>query len=100
MSDSAMIFWVISLYLLGAVVTFLYKHGFFIKDLFDVWEYGNCQGRIARRHKLNQNVQFITKDELRHKIYWYTFSFRYWRNFEVNKNLNKNCNWFEIPNES
>ena len=33
---------------------------FWVCDVsFSLWEYGTCNGRYARRHKVNKNVQFI-----------------------------------------
>ena len=51
---------------------------------FSLWEYGNCNDRPARRHKINKNVQFVLwkAGEQGHKEdYWHNFDSSWWGGF-------------------
>ncbi len=54
---------------------------------FDVWEYGICKERNARRHKKKKNVQFVLwkAGEQGHKEdYWINFDSYWWNEFKIN----------------
>lgn len=51
----------------------------------DVWEYGSCRGKQARRHRIKGNVQFIIckAGEHGHEIdQWIDFDKSWWPVFE------------------
>ncbi len=51
----------------------------------DEWEYGMCNGRKARRHRDNGNVQFIlwNAGEYGHKEdFWHDLHTSWWPNFK------------------
>ena len=52
---------------------------------FSVWEYGTVQGRIARRHKIKKNVQFIlwyAGTQGHEKYFWHNFHPSWYEQFE------------------
>ena len=52
---------------------------------FSVWEYGTVQGRIARRHKIKKNVQFIlwyAGTQGHEKDFWHNFHPSWYDQFE------------------
>ena len=52
---------------------------------FSVWEYGTCKGRIARRHKIKKNVQFIlwyAGTQGHEKDFWHNFDPSWYELFE------------------
>lgn len=58
--------------------------GFFCKAEVSLWEYGTCNDRPARRHRVNKNVQFVLwkAGEQGHKEdYWHNFDSSWWSGF-------------------
>lgn len=62
---------------------------FIIKPLLktnnDIWIYGTCHKKLARKHKINKNVQFILwkAGEQGHKQdFWIDFDNSWWYLFE------------------
>jgi hypothetical protein len=60
--------------------------GFFAKPNVSIslWEYGTCNGTLARRHKIKKNVQMKLwkAGEQGHKEdYWHNFDSSWWDGF-------------------
>jgi len=54
----------------------------------DAWEMGTCNGRPARRHRANGNVQFVLwkAGEQGHEAdFWHDFDRSWWIMFEPTK---------------
>lgn len=52
---------------------------------FCVWEYGTCANKLARKHKLKGNVQFIlwkAGEQGHKKDYWHNFDPSWWVQFK------------------
>lgn len=68
--------------------------GIFRKKNKDVWEYGTCRNRKARRHKTKGNVQFVlweAGEQHYTEDYWHNFDSSWWTEFKPTANLtNKN----------
>jgi hypothetical protein len=50
-----------------------------------VWVYGSCNGRIARKHKIKGNVQFIlwyAGTQGHKEDFWHDFDKSWWELFE------------------
>ena len=61
-----------------------------IESEFSIWEYGTCNDRPARKHKIKGNVQFIlwNKGEQGHsEDFWINFDSSYWDSFIKSANL-------------
>lgn len=63
-----------------------------IKNVYDPWEYGTCNNRVARRHKVNKNVQFVLWEKGEQKEVdgightedkWVNFDSSWWGGFTV-----------------
>ena len=66
---------------LAAVVLFLEL--ILMKNPF--WQYGTCRNRVARRHRIKGNVQFVLWKAGEHghtKDYWYNFDSYWWSHFK------------------
>lgn len=56
---------------------------FTVKYGNNVWEYGICRGRQARRNKFNGKVYMMMRDQW-NNTHWYLFSLRAWPEFRLN----------------
>ena len=55
-----------------------------------IWEYGTCgnHNRVARKHRLYGNVQFVlwkAGEQNHKKDYWHNFDESWWKTFKNNK---------------
>lgn len=83
---------------------FLHRLAIFfrLKSNYEEWEYGECNGGIARRHKVNGNVQFVLwkAGQQGHKQdYWHNFGGGWKQLFVLKKDLpmkNKIIEQFKI----
>jgi hypothetical protein len=63
------------------------------KSLF--YEYGYCNGLIARKHRINKNVQFILWEagQQGHKLdYWINFDSSWWGSFSFQNSDTNSAN--------
>ncbi len=54
-----------------------------------VWIYGTCNKQLARKHRINKNVQFIlwkSGEQTHIEDYWVDFDSSWWNYFKPNKN--------------
>lgn len=61
----------------------------FKKPIVDFWEYGYCNNKKARRHKINGNVQFVLWEDGEQgykQDFWINFDKSYWNEFKLTNN--------------
>lgn len=59
-----------------------------------MWEYGTCNGKVARRHKVKKNVQFVLWEAGEYDLkedYWHDFNSSWWNDF-IPEPKSKNVN--------
>lgn len=64
----------------------IYNH----RNEIDLWTYGTCSGKLARRHKINKNVQmklWKAGEQGNKEDYWHNFDRSWWHEFIPNKNI-------------
>lgn len=86
-------------FLIEVLIGFLIALGFgflftrdVLKSIFrkpDMWVYGTCNGRPARKHRINGNVQFVlwrAGEQGHEEDYWHNFDPSWWHGFKPNEN--------------
>lgn len=75
---------------------YLFRLKLYWTNIISLWEYGTCNNKPARRHKINKNVQFVIwkkgdqkyVDGIGHtEDKWIDFDKSWWSEFVPNKNV-------------